>query len=59
MDDKMICLWREAFKIFHFLSMKNISRRRDQNIFRYKMRNTKFHLKSKPISKKIRIKLDL
>ena len=25
MDNEMICLWREAFKIFHFLPPENIS----------------------------------
>ena len=44
MDDKMICLWREAFKIFHFLSSINISHRRDQNIFQFNMRNTNFNI---------------
>ena len=42
MDDKMICLWREAFKIFHFLSSKNISHCRHQNIFN--MRNAHFKI---------------
>ena len=47
MDDKMICLWREAFKISHFLSSINISHRRHQNIFPFNMRNAHFDKKNR------------